>query len=392
MTIEPQKPNKRGKKYLATLLALILFITGMSIEAIMEFFKQKDFKYNDFNTAVAEQVDKAAQNIYNDSEKQFTKEQIRDLLYFLNGKTEKIDFSGMTAEEGFKYLQELLGIPLELLDDNTIDDHEKAYGNLELVEEDEEIFSADLTANNNKTDRNEAIQFSDITNEQLADISDGKKEDYEQNANDFYNKLMEVKNNDKISDGIKIAILLDAKAKFHLYPSLTEEQKAEIDETLMLLQNNYAFSELEKLAEIYGWDLTPIVNKGNTAKPVTPEGKKYNSNDAKDAEKYKPQEPETSKVVEEGGKKVETVTEVIKDSKVEKEEIITETQPNVKDEVVTEVIDQGGDIESTKTYTEVFEVSPEEEIITEVIDQGGEFVESYTFVDDALTTTDVLVK
>ena len=96
----------------------------MSIEAIMEFFKQKDFKYNDFNTAVAQQVDEAAQNIYNDSEKQFTKEQIRDLLYFLNGKTEKIDFSGMTAEEGFKYLQELMGIPLALLDDNTTDDHE----------------------------------------------------------------------------------------------------------------------------------------------------------------------------------------------------------------------------------------------------------------------------
>ena len=95
---------------------------------------------------------------------------------------------------------------------------------------------------------------------------------------------MEVKNNDKLSDGTKIAILLDAKSKMHLYPNLTDEMKEEIDETLMLIQNRYGFAELQKVADIYGWDLTPIVNKGNTAKPVTPEGKKYNSNDAKDAE------------------------------------------------------------------------------------------------------------
>lgn len=395
MTIEPQKPNIRGKRILTGALAVILFVVGLpNMLKGCQTTPSNPVGYETFDTNKADEVDKAAQNIHEDSEKQFSQEQIRDLLYFLNGKTEKIDFSGMTAEEGFKYLQDLMGIPLALLDDNTTDDHEKAYGNLELVEEDEEIFSADLTATNNKTDRNEAIEFSDITNEQLKDIDENKSEDYAQNATDFYNKLMEVKNNNKISDGIKIAILLDAKSKMHLYPSLTDEMKAEIDETLMLLLNNYGFSELEKLADIYNWDLTPLVNAGNTADPVTPEGKTYG--DAEDAEQYRPKGDESSVVVDEGGKHVETVTEVKQESKPIKEETVTEVQKVPSTEPQTEVIQQGGTVISTEIYTEVFEVEPEEEIVTEIVEEGGveqgtDIVE-YTYVDDALVETNVLVK
>lgn len=383
MTIEPKKPNKKGKRILTGIIAGILFIVGLpNMLKECDTFKNDSVGYETFDINEKDEVEEAAENIHEDSEKEFTEEQIRDLLYFLNGKTEKIDFSGMTGQEAFKYIQDLMGIPLALLDDNTTDDHEKAYGNLESVNEDEEIFSADLTATNNRKDRKEAIEFSDIINEQLKDIDEGNTQDYDNNAEDFYNKLMEVKNNNKISDGIKIAILLDAKAKMHLYPNLTEEMKAEIDETLMLLQNDFGFAELEKVADIYGWDLTPIVNAGNTADPITPEGKYYGDDAA--AEQYKPQGGESSVVFDEGGKHVGTKEEVIQDSKPIKEETITETQPDVKEEEETEVKEQGGDVISTEIYTEVFEVEPEEEVIIEVIEDGGEFYESYTYVDDSL--------
>ena len=399
MTIEPKKPNKKGKKVLSFILSIILLIGGIFPFLIKGFKKlvnsgNPGYAYEQFDIDESKEVDEAAENIHNDSEKQFTKEQIRDLLYFLNGKTEYINFDGMTGQEAFKYLQDLMGIPLALLDDNTIDDHEKAHGNLELVEEDEEIFSADLTATDVKHDKDESIEFSDITNEQLKDIDEGKTEEYAQNAEDFYNKFMEVKADDKMSDGIKIAILLDAKSKMHLYPGLTEDMKAEIDETLMLIQNRYGMAEFTKVAEMYNWDIDAIANSGDYAKPVTPEGKTYN--DAEKAEQYKPQEPETTFVVEEGGQKVETITEVIQDSKPIKEEIETEVQTVPTTEPHTEVIEQGGEVISTEIYTEVFEVLPEEEIITEIIEEGGveqgiEF-EDYTFVDDALVTTSVLSK
>ncbi len=384
MTIEPKKPNKKGKRILTGALAVVLFVVGIPnmLKGCQTSTATNPVGYETFDTNKEDEVNEAAQNIHEDSEKQFTEAQIRDLLYFLNGATEKIDFSGMNGEQAFKYLQDLMGIPLALLDDNTTDDHEKAYGNLEVVKEDEEIFSADLTATNNSTDRKEAVDFSDITSEQLKDIDEGKTEDYDDNAQAFYDKVMEVKNNDKLSDGTKIAILLDAKSKMHLYPNLTDEMKEEIDETLMLIQNRYGFAELQKVADIYGWDLTPIVNAGNTANPVTPEGQSYG--DAADAEQYKPQGGESSVVVDEGGKHVGTKEEVIQDSKPIKEETITETQPNVKEEEETEVKEQGGEVISTEIYTEVFEVAPEEEVIIEVIEEGGEFYESYTYVDDSL--------
>ena len=384
MTIEPKKPNKKGKRILTGALAVVLFVVGIPnmLKGCQTSTATNPVGYETFDTNKEDEVNEAAKNIHADSEKQFTETQIRDLLYFLNGATEKIDFSGMDGEQAFKYLQDLMGIPLALLDDNTTDDHEKAYGNLEVVKEDEEIFSADLTATNNSTDRKEAVEFSDITSEQLKDIDEGKTEDYDDNAQAFYDKVMEVKNNDKLSDGTKIAILLDAKSKMHLYPNLTDEMKEEIDETLMLIQNRYGFAELQKVADIYGWDLTPIVNAGNTADPITPEGQSYG--DAADAEQYKPQGGESSVVVDEGGKHVETKEEVIQDSKPIKEETITETQPNVKEEEETEVKEQGGEVISTEIYTEVFEVAPEEEVIIEVIEEGGEFYESYTYVDDSL--------
>lgn len=383
MTIEPKKPNKKGKRILTGALAILLFIVGLpNMLKGCQTTATNSVGYETFDTNKADEVDEAAENIYEDSEKEFTEEQIRDLLYFLNGKTEKIDFSGMTGQEAFKYLQDLMGIPLALLDDNTTDDHEKAYGNLESVNEDEEIFSADLTATNNRKDRKEAIEFSDIINEQLKDIDEGKTEDYSENAEEFYNKLMEVKSNDKITDGTKINILLDAKAKFHLYPSLTDEQKAEIDETLMLIQNRYGMAEFTKVAEMHDWDVDAIANSGDYGKDVTPEGKYYGDEAA--AEQYKPQGGESSVVVDEGGKHVGTKEEVIQDSKPIKEETVTETQPDVKEEEETEVIEQGGDVISTEIYTEVFEVEPEEEVYIEVLENGGEFVESYTYVDDSL--------
>lgn len=399
MTLQPKKPNKKGKKVLSLILSILL-VVGAVFPFLLKGGKKllglvnSKFTYEEFDIDQPDEVSLAAENIEKDSEKQYTKEQIRDLLYFLNGKTEKIDFTGMTGQEAFKYLQDLMGIPLALLDDNTTDDHEKVYGNLELVEEDEEIFSADLTATDNNHDRKEAIEFSDITNEQLVDIDEENTKDYAENTENFYNKFIEVKNNDKITDGIKIAILLDAKSKMHLYPSLTEEQKVEIDETLMLLQNKYGMAEFTKVAAQYDWDVDAIANSGDYAKPVTPEGKTYN--DADKAEQYRPKVDESSVVVEQGGQKVETITEVIKDSKPIKDEIVTEVQKVPTTEPHTEIIDQGGKVESTEIYTEVYEVEPDEVIVTEIIEEGGveqgtEF-EDYTFVDDALVTTSVLTK
>lgn len=403
-----KQPFKKGKeiytKVVAGIAALAVTVTGGILAAV--FSKNTDdttpsneivtdvdqetdlYLSEDFSIDNPEEVRQRAEAIYEISEKTISVDEIEDMIYLTNGKNEGITFAeGTTDTEKFQYIQSLIINYTNLFNDNIRDDvnalaNSKA-GEAANVEEDIEPYSYMLIAEENKEAKKIAMEVAKLINEQLGNIENYKVEAYEEIINRFYDLFKKVKELN-YEDGLMLTIMTDLQQKAGLF-DLTESMSDEIYESYAVYSNNTGFDAVED----HEIDMDKVIEEaekegfGNT---VTPNGNRYDSEDANDAMNYvgSGAEEETTKIIEEGGQEIGTTQTIISGGEILDTEEKTETADVETTTTIT--VEQGGEV--IDTYTEIFVENIPDEIIEgngEVVEQGGVPV---TYADaDAVVAT-----
>lgn len=338
----------------------------------------------DFSINNPEEVRKRAEAIYEISEKTISVDEIEDMIYLTNGKNEGITFAeGTTDTEKFQYIQSLIINYTDLLNDNIRDDvnalaNSKA-GEAANVEEDIEPYSYMLIAEENKEAKKIAMEVAKLINEQLGNIENYKVEAYEEITNRFYDLFKKVKELN-YEDGLMFTMIADLQQKAGLF-DLTDEMSDEIYKNYDEYSNIAGFNAVKVLGIDMG-SVTDEAEKEGFGNTVTPNGNRYDSEDANDAMNYvgSGTEEETTKIIDAGGQEIGTTQTIISGGEIlgteEKTEIIgVETTTTI-------TVEQGGEI--LETYTEIFVEDIPDEIIEgngEVVEQGGQPVAYYTDAD-----------
>ena len=373
--------------------------------------------WEDFDIENKDEVRKRAQAIYDISEKKYSVDEIVNMIYYFNGKSEYIVFPNGNSEDAkFKYLQNL-GIHIsDLLDDNLQDDLDRMYSLLDKEKEEDDVLANDdyeiyaymfmasdktlvaesmsgeqveFTAKGPKT---YAIELALEVEKQLDAIRDGNVESFDSNAQGFYTISSEITKLKDAPDGYMVIMIDDYKTKLSLYPgdAFTKEQKSFFEDTK---QDNYlnslGFDASKKTGASYD------ANKGNkaTTTPVTErrveadKAKAENRPEAKTTVKLK--EPV---VLEQGGKKVTTSKQTIVTPGTTKVEVFTFVASTTKP-VTTEttIIEKGGEVVSER-YVDS-DAKDAEKYATEVVTEPTTQIDEQNttkYVDSESTTVIVL--
>lgn len=401
---QPFSVQKKKQTFIALITAAVITITGAvggvfasrKVEEKKNETKTSEFSNideslyegliltDDFDINDKDAVKKRATEIYNISDKSISIEEIMNLIYYFNSSYDKLLFKGnATNEEKFEAIQNYALEVYNLLKQNLADDTQGLYAvisgedKLELKENDFEIYSYMFVAQGKgvtNSDKELLIKLAKVTNEQLNDIKENNEKDFESNANNFYMSLKEIKENKKVSDGVRVLGIYDAKSKSSVF-ELTGTQKKYVNENS---QNNYlnaiGFEATKKVGAYkdvqaggdYGKDLTPTT-EGYVAKDKEKAEAIVNNSGNK-------KEENTTKIIDKGGKKVTTEQQVItkpSTTKVEKHTFVV--VPEVPTGTITEIVTGGQVISEEYVDSDVLDAEKyvDQENETYVVDQGG---------------------
>ena len=360
-------PNRLGKKITAGITAAAILVGGTliakltiknkrdltedtsstSISTTVNYKSQYGLVLTeDFNINNTDEVRKRAKDIYELSEKEYTVEDIINMIYLINNSVDKIKLTGMDEEEKFRYLQKLATGLYDVISDNLIDDA-NALTSLNSnqksnVKNDTEIFSYMFIANGKG--KEEAINLAIIVNKQLNDIKNGNTSSFKENADKFYGFSKTIySNKSKYPDGVLIVLIDDIKSKIPVM-GLSKQQGADLSKEEQNVDiNKVWFDAADKLGAYIEADADC-----ETKVKHTTNHEKYEANDASKAQAIvnSNTKSNTTKKVDNGGTPVRTEKVTQKSSKpiTTREETSEFVVPVVTTKPTTTIVDQGGKV------------------------------------------------
>lgn len=382
--------NKNGKKkFLASVMALVLAITGgIGAKNAVKSYKgknveptsqsdtvktdpQEDLEYvlvepfdiND-EASVKETINAVNENNKNDDS--VKKELSEKVIKFYNGTLTRDDFSGMSdddiANEVKNFTIELYEVTsasildyANLREGEELTDSEKSTKAIGLSD----IFDENGYAYQTYANKYDAI----VLNEQKKDIANGDKEDYSENSNEFVALMKTALKDDKLTKAQKAAIATITKAQSPLFWSTLSKSDQEYFEKED--QGKYNTSAVDEWFQKYDIVTSIDFNKTNGGDKSKNE---YVASDKADAEKHAGSTKENeTKLVKKGGKKATS-----KEDKKVIEEATTrityeEETADVDEEDLTKESEttRGGESVSTSTHTETTSKISEEDVAPE---------------------------
>lgn len=346
----------------------------------------------DFNINDKAAVKKRAKAIYELSEKEISVGTIVNLIYLINGKYKRINFS--SEKLGVKDLQKLFISLSKLLDDNIIDIRNMQIGEKTNPKYDNVIYSYMLMAktqddtNKYVVTKQEAIEAAKIVREQLNNIREGKTDNYSKTALKHYELYMSLKNrtgkdeNAKILAGYPYAFFRDYTSKNTIMTGyLTKEQAKELDDNYAETYSAGLSGKIEQALNInLQAEIDEAIKSGEFGNKVPEYAEKYNSSDASIANsKVNGSRETTRRVIDSGGREVTSYSERVNTpttSVKEESRIATPTTNIVEESYVAEPITEPTTkkAETTKNNTVTTTTAPTTKKNEEVVDEGGEVV------------------
>lgn len=398
------KKNDNKNVDISTTTSVSTTVTGSPVVKD-ELFKQLKLTANfDINDKAA--VKKRAKAIYEFSEKEVSVGTIVNLIYLINGKYKRINFS--SDKVGVKDLQKLFISLSKLLDDNIIDVRNKQIGEKTSPKYDKIIYSYMLMAktqsdtNKYVVTKQEAIEAAKIVKEQLNNIRDGKADNYSKTALKHYKLYMSLKNrtgkdeNAKILAGYPYAFFRDYTSKNTIMTGyLTKEQAKELDENYTETYSSALSGKIEQALNInLQAEIEEAIKSGEFGNKVPEYAERYNSSDASIANsKVSGNRETTRRVIDSGGREVTSYSERVNTpttSVTRESYTVTPTTNVVEESYVAEPITEGTTKkaetttkksetttkreESTKNNTVTTTTTPSTKKNEEVLDEGGDVV------------------
>lgn len=325
----------------------------------------EDFDINDKDA-----VRKRAEEIYKISEKDYTVDEIENMIYITANKFENFEFSSSTLTENQKFEEiqyYMTGLNKSgtnsVFDDNIADEVNQAErissssSTIILPTDDEYVHSYMFDYNEDKS-KEVAKDLARIVNKQkeLLEAKDTPIEELEKNADLYYDAVEAFYKNKDVSNEEFCTIDDSIADQLPLFTHFLSKKKVEQLEKQHrdLTKNNIVGSEL---AEAMGIDLSNL--EPCDEHTTTPDGNYYNTPEIKEAnanetkKKYSKEEGATAPGADKGGKHIGTVTKTEDGTYTTRVEVTTGIPDNKKDKdgnpttKHTESTSKGGQIVST---------------------------------------------
>ena len=384
--------KNKGKKVTAVLVATTLVATcgyaalsrklENNFEIGVEDTDNKPFSdllilTEDFDINDVEAVKERAKEIYDISEKEYSKADIANMIYILGEKYDSITFpiSANTDKEKFEYLQELALLLGTILDDDLYKYTDALVNGEMIIEKQESVPCVYMFMATNTEEKQNAIEVARLYYEQRENVRMQDTAAMQITAEKYYELYASLEDMD-LSASDKVALYKQFSAINPLFtPLLNLEQAEDLDDALgkCAAATNIIF---QTAAE--DLDISEILEEGNYGKEISL-GEKYNASDAKDAVTHpavvKDNTKSTTRVVEEGGKPVKDNSgkhEVLNKptTSVHKEEFTVKVPSTTKP---TEKVEEGGKVVEEETF--VVDIGSYEGTTSVVVEEGGEIIE-----------------
>ena len=382
--------NKNGKKkFLASVVALIIAITGgigaknavksykgknpeptsqsdtvkTDPQEDLEYVLVKPFDIND-EESVKETINAVNEN--NKKDDSVNEELSEKMLKFYNGTLTKDDFSGMSDDDIANEVKNIT-IKLNKVTLASILDYVNLREGEELTDSEKStkaIGLSDIFTNDGYAYETYATEYDTILNEQKKDIANGDKEDYAENTDKFITIMNTSLKDDNLTNAQKAAIATITKTQSVLFwNAMTKDEQ---DYFLKEDQGKYNTSAVDEWFKANDIETSIDFNKTNGG-DKTSEG--YNPKDEEDAVKYAGSTgEEETKLETKGGKKTnggKGQQEIISNpttssSSSSNTAKVPEEDLTKKSETVT-----GGDVVSTTEKTETTTIIEEEDVAPE---------------------------
>ncbi len=393
--------NKNGKKkFLASVVALIIAITGgigaknavksykgknpeptsqsdtvkTDPQADLEYVLVKPFDIND-EDSVKETINAVNENNKNDDS--VDAELTEKMLKFYNGTLTKADFPGMSDDEIANEVKNFT-IKLNEVTSASILDYVNLREGEELTDSEESTKAIVLNTtftNDSYAYENYAAEYDTILNEQKKDIANGDKEDYAENTDKFITIMNTALKDDNLTNAQKAAIATITKTQSVLFwNAMTKDEQ---DYFLKEDQGKYNTSAVDEWFKANDIETSIDFNETNGGDKSKNE---YVDSDSGDARKYAGSTgEEETKLDTKGGKKInggKGQQEIISNPTTSSSS--SSSTADVPKENLTKKPDYvpGGDVVSTTEKTETTtiieekDVAPEEEKTQESNDYG----------------------
>lgn len=382
--------NKNGKKkFLASVVALIIAITGgigaknavksykgknpeptsqsdtvkTDPQEDLEYVLVKPFDIND-DESVKETINAVNEN--NKKDDSVNEELSEKMLKFYNGTLTKDDFSGMSDDDIANEVKNFT-IKLNEVTSASILDYVNLREGEELTDSEkstEAIGLSDIFTKDSYAYKTYATEYDTILNEQKKDIANGDKEDYAENTDKFITIMNTALKDDNLTNAQKAAIATITKTQSVLFwNAMTKDEQ---DYFLKEDQGKYNTSAVDEWFKANDIETSIDFNEKNGG-DKTSEG--YNPEDKEDAVKYAGSTgEEETKLDTKGGKKTnggKGQQEIISNPTTK---ILSETKiADVSGEDLTKKPDYvpGGDVVSTTEKTETTTIIEEENVAPE---------------------------
>ena len=386
--------NKNGKKkFLASVMALVLAITGgLGARSAIKSYKGKssetttqstsfttepeteDLEYvlvNPFDinneSDVKETIDEVNENNKNDDS---VKEELSEkMLKFYNGTLTKDDFAGKSDDE---IANEVKNFTIELneVTSASILDYVNLREGETLTDTEKDVKAiglSDVFDENGYAYKTYAKEYdATILNEQKKDIADGAKEDYKENSENFITIMETALKDDNLTKAEKAAFATITKTQSVLFwNALTKEQQ---DYFIKEDQGKYNTAAVDEWFQKYDIETSIDFNKTNGGDKSKNE---YVASDKSDAEKRAGStgDNENQKVTT-GGQKTEGnkgKSEVVSNPTTKVSTSSSEAVTKKEDSTKPSTTEKGDKVVSTSVHKETTskiseeDVSPEEE-------------------------------
>lgn len=379
--------NKNGKKkFLASVVALIIAITGgigaknavksykgknpeptsqsdtvkTDPQEDLEYVLVKPFDIND-DESVKETINAVNEN--NKKDDSVNEELSEKMLKFYNGTLTKDDFSGMSDDDIANEVKNFT-IKLNEVTSASILDYVNLREGEELTDNEkstEAIGLSDIFTKDSYAYKTYATEYDTILNEQKKDIANGDKEDYAENTENFVYTVKTALDDDKLTNAEKSDIATTSKSQLTLfYDTMTKEDQTYFETDYQSVYNTLACDEWFAKNDIktdIDYDKT---NGGDKSK------NEYVASDKKDAEKRVGVVSDNKKEkVKTGGQKTGSnkgKSSVVSNPTTKVSISSSEAVTKKKDSTKSSTTKKGGKVVSTSVHIETTSKISEEDV------------------------------
>ncbi len=379
--------NKNGKKkFLASVVALIIAITGgigaknavksykgknpeptsqsdtvkTDPQEDLEYVLVKPFDIND-DESVKETINAVNEN--NKKDDSVNEELSEKMLKFYNGTLTKDDFSGMSDDDIANEVKNFT-IKLNEVTSASILDYVNLREGEELTDNEkstEAIGLSDIFTKDSYAYKTYATEYDTILNEQKKDIANGNKEDYSENTENFVYTVKTALDDDKLTNAEKSDIATTSKSQLTLfYDTMTKEDQTYFETDYQSVYNTLACDEWFAKNDIktdIDYDKT---NGGDKSK------NEYVASDKKDAEKRVGVVSDNKKEkVKTGGQKTGSnkgKSSVVSNPTTKVSISSSEAVTKKKDSTKSSTTKKGGKVVSTSVHIETTSKISEEDV------------------------------